>query len=71
VPDEAHRPFKLRPGRFRRTVMYFWLLFARLILWEVVIRWFAGERFVGRGRAGRWRRYARRFASWRRTWAAS
>ncbi len=61
APDEAHRPFKLRPGRFRRTVMYFWLLFARLILWEVVIRWFAGERFVGRGRAGRWRRYARRF----------
>jgi predicted unusual protein kinase regulating ubiquinone biosynthesis (AarF/ABC1/UbiB family) len=53
--------FKVRRGRFRRTVVFFMLLFARVILWEVVIRRFTGERFVARGRSARWRHYARRF----------
>jgi predicted unusual protein kinase regulating ubiquinone biosynthesis (AarF/ABC1/UbiB family) len=53
--------FKVRRGRFRRTVVFFTLLFARVILWEVIIRRFAGERFVARGRSARWRHYARRF----------
>jgi predicted unusual protein kinase regulating ubiquinone biosynthesis (AarF/ABC1/UbiB family) len=53
--------FKVRRGRFRRTVVFFTLLFARVILWEVFIRRFTGERFVARGRSARWRHYARRF----------
>lgn len=54
-------PYKVRRGRFRRTVVFFTLLFVRVILWEVVIRRFTGERFVARGRSARWRHYARRF----------
>ena len=60
-PDEAHRQGRIRGGRFRRTVLFFVLLFARVILWEVIIRRVTGEGFVGRGRSRRWRRYARRF----------
>jgi predicted unusual protein kinase regulating ubiquinone biosynthesis (AarF/ABC1/UbiB family) len=60
-PDEAHRSYRVRRGRFRRTVVFFGLLFARILLWEVFIRRFTGERFVARGRSKRWRHYARRF----------
>lgn len=55
------RAYRARRGRFRRTVTFFSLLFARIIFWEVFIRRFLGERFVGRGRSARWRHYARRF----------
>jgi predicted unusual protein kinase regulating ubiquinone biosynthesis (AarF/ABC1/UbiB family) len=60
-PDESHRVYTLRRGRFRRTVAFFVLLFIRIIAWEVIIRRLAGERFVARGRSRRWRHYARRF----------
>ncbi|PJF34762.1 MAG: ABC transporter [Candidatus Thermofonsia Clade 1 bacterium] len=53
--------FQVRRGRFRRTVVFFTLLFIRVIAWEVIIRRFMGERFVARGRSARWRHYARRF----------
>lgn len=57
----ARRAYRARRGRFRRTVTFFTLLFARVIVWEVFIRRLLGERFVGRGRSARWRHYARRF----------
>ncbi len=61
VDPRRETAFKVRRGRFRRTVVFFTLLFIRVILWEVVIRRFMGERFVARGRSARWRHYARRF----------
>ncbi|PJF30773.1 MAG: ABC transporter [Candidatus Thermofonsia Clade 1 bacterium] len=61
VDPRRDAAFKVRRGRFRRTVVFFTLLFVRVILWEVVIRRFMGERFVARGRSARWRHYARRF----------
>lgn len=61
VDPRREAGFKVRRGRFRRTVVFFTLLFARIILWEVIIRRFTGERFVARGRSARWRHYARRF----------
>jgi predicted unusual protein kinase regulating ubiquinone biosynthesis (AarF/ABC1/UbiB family) len=59
--DAAHRAFKLKRGRYRRTIRFFTLLFVRIIVWEVVIRRVLGERFVARGRTERWRYYSRRF----------
>jgi predicted unusual protein kinase regulating ubiquinone biosynthesis (AarF/ABC1/UbiB family) len=55
--------FALRryPRRFYRTVIYFTLLFLRLLAWEVFIRRIFGEGFVARGRANRTRFYSRRF----------
>lgn len=61
VDPRREAGFKVRRGRFRRTVVFFTLLFARIIWWEVIIRRFSGERFVARGRSARWRHYARRF----------
>ncbi len=61
APDVAHRPFRFRGARYRRIVSFFVLLFARIILWEVVIRRIAGERLVRKGRSRRWRGYARNF----------
>src|SRR5581483_2507464 len=46
APDVAHRRFRFRGNRYRRIVFFFGLLFARIIVWEVVIRRLAGERFV-------------------------
>lgn len=36
-------------------------MFARVIFWEIVLRWLLGEGIVRRGRAGRLRRWARQF----------
>ncbi|MBE2192705.1 MAG: AarF/ABC1/UbiB kinase family protein [Anaerolinea sp.] len=60
-PDEGHRQFRIRRGRFRRTVLFFSLLFVRVIFWEVILRRIVGGDFVSRGRSERWRKYARRF----------
>lgn len=60
-PDSTHRPFKLRGGRFRRTVWFFLSMFARLLIWELLIKKITGERFVARGRSKRWRHYSRTF----------
>lgn len=60
-PDEGHRQFRIRRGRFRRTVLFFSLLFVRVIFWEVILRRVLGGDFVARGRSNRWRKYARRF----------
>lgn len=59
--DSAHKPFKLKQGRYRRTVWFFSFLFFRVIVWEVFISRIMGERFVARGRSQRWRHYARNF----------
>jgi predicted unusual protein kinase regulating ubiquinone biosynthesis (AarF/ABC1/UbiB family) len=59
--DAAHQPFKLKRGRYRRTVRFFTSLFIRIIVWEVLIRRVMGEGFVARGRSQRWRHYSRRF----------
>jgi len=55
------QPFKLKQDRYRRTVIFFSLLFVRVISWEVALRGVLGEKFVSRGRTQRWRRYAREF----------
>jgi predicted unusual protein kinase regulating ubiquinone biosynthesis (AarF/ABC1/UbiB family) len=60
-PDAAHRTFRFYGPRYRRIVSFFVLLFARIIFWEVVARRIAGERIVRKGRARRWRGYARNF----------
>ncbi len=60
-PDEAHRPYKFEAARYRRIVFFFVLLVTRLVFWEVILRRVAGERFVARGRTGRWRKHARQF----------
>jgi predicted unusual protein kinase regulating ubiquinone biosynthesis (AarF/ABC1/UbiB family) len=59
--DSAHKPFKLKRGRYRRTVWFFSFLFFRIIVWEVFISRIMGEQFVARGRSQRWRHYSRRF----------
>lgn len=61
APDAAHRPYRFRGNRYRRIVLFFGFLFARIIAWEVVIRRLAGDRFVARGRSQRFRRYSRQF----------
>ncbi len=61
APDTAHRRFRFKGRRYRRIVSFFVLLFVRTIFWEVVVRRIAGERFVRKGRAKRWRGYARNF----------
>jgi len=61
VPDEGHSQYRIRRGRFRKTVTFFTLLFFRLLWWEAFVRRFTGEKFVARGRSERWRKYARRF----------
>ena len=59
--DAAHKPFKMKQGRYRRTVWFFSFLFFRVIVWEVFISRVMGENFVARGRSKRWRHYARNF----------
>ena len=59
--DAAHKPFKMKQGRYRRTVWFFSFLFFRVIVWEVFISRVMGDNFVARGRSKRWRHYARNF----------
>jgi predicted unusual protein kinase regulating ubiquinone biosynthesis (AarF/ABC1/UbiB family) len=59
--DASHRAYRLKRGRYRRTIWFFSFLFVRIILWEVVISRILGEGFVAKGRTSRWRYYARRF----------
>jgi predicted unusual protein kinase regulating ubiquinone biosynthesis (AarF/ABC1/UbiB family) len=61
TPDIKHRRYHLRAIRYYRIVLFFGLLFFRLILWEVVIRRLIGDRIVAGGRPQRWRQYSRQF----------
>lgn len=47
--------------RYRRIVRFFTGVFARFILWEVVLRRIMGQRFVERSATERWQRVARRY----------
>jgi predicted unusual protein kinase regulating ubiquinone biosynthesis (AarF/ABC1/UbiB family) len=47
--------------RYRRIVRFFTGVFARFILWEVVLRRVMGQRFVERSATERWQRVARRY----------
>lgn len=47
--------------RYRRTLWFAAWLFARVLGWELVLRGVLGERYVGRSRAARLRRWAREF----------
>jgi predicted unusual protein kinase regulating ubiquinone biosynthesis (AarF/ABC1/UbiB family) len=53
--------YSLDRQRYRRIITFFSLNFLRFLWWEVVLRRFVGERFVGRGREERYRQMARRF----------
>ncbi len=61
APDAAHRPYEIDRGRYYRIVGFFGLLFARTLLWEVVLRRVLGTKFVMRSRSRRYRRDSRRF----------
>jgi predicted unusual protein kinase regulating ubiquinone biosynthesis (AarF/ABC1/UbiB family) len=61
---EAEPPTEKIPldrARYRRVVRFFAGVFARFILWEVVLRAILGERTVARSRTQRWQRIAERF----------
>lgn len=54
----AHR---MHWRRYRRTLWFAAWLFGRVLGWELVLRGLLGERYVGRSRAARLRRWAREF----------
>ncbi len=63
-PDEVTAGlagYKIHWGRYRRTLWFAGWLFARVLLWELVLRRLAGERRVARGRSARLRRWSREF----------
>jgi predicted unusual protein kinase regulating ubiquinone biosynthesis (AarF/ABC1/UbiB family) len=57
VSSEVH----LDRSRYLRVVRYFAGAFARLILWEIVLRSLLGRRFVSRSAPRRWRRIAQSY----------
>jgi predicted unusual protein kinase regulating ubiquinone biosynthesis (AarF/ABC1/UbiB family) len=61
APDAAHRPYKIDRDRYNRIVIFFGMLFARTLLWEVVLRRVLGNRFVARRRPNRYRTDSRGF----------
>lgn len=58
-PAHADHPIQWR--RYRRTLRFAAWLFARIILWELVLRRLVGESTVGPGRSRRLQRWAREF----------
>lgn len=53
--------YKVNWRRYRRTLRFAAWLFARVLLWELVLRRLRGERFVRRGRSRRLRGWAHEF----------
>ncbi len=60
VPPQRTRE-RIRPLRYLRLMLFFSGITLGVGWWEILLKWVAGERFVGRGRAKRLRRYARRY----------
>jgi predicted unusual protein kinase regulating ubiquinone biosynthesis (AarF/ABC1/UbiB family) len=52
---------KILGRRYRRTLRFAAWLFARILLWELVLRRLIGEKRVAQGRSQRFRRWAREF----------
>jgi len=53
--------YRVHWRRYQRTLWFAAWLFARVLLWEVALRWLAGEGIVRRGRPARLRRWAHEF----------
>ncbi len=60
-PDIAHRAYKINRYRYLKIIVFFTLLFGRLITWEVLFRRVLGDTFVARGRSNRARMASRQF----------
>src|SRR5690554_1860068 len=53
--------YRIHWRRYQRTLWFAAWLFARVIFWEIVLRWLLGEGVVRRSRPGRLQRWARQF----------
>ena len=62
-PGEAERKKSIDRTRYLRVVRYFSGVFARFILWEIILRRLLGQQFVARSANRRWQRIARRYRS--------
>ncbi|MBN1203026.1 MAG: AarF/ABC1/UbiB kinase family protein [Anaerolineae bacterium] len=63
IPGETDgkADYRVHWRRYRRTLWFAGWLLTRVIVWELVLRMLVGEQFVGAGRTGRLRRWAREF----------
>jgi predicted unusual protein kinase regulating ubiquinone biosynthesis (AarF/ABC1/UbiB family) len=55
--------YRIQWRRYRRTLRFFAWLIARIVWWELALRWLVGESRIGPGRVQRMQRWARDFCA--------